>query len=57
MSAQLPHSGYAVQMNEHGRDPLIEVALEQQELFPIREVSRLTGVNAVTLRAWERRYG
>lgn len=26
-------------------------------LFPIREVSRLTGVNAVTLRAWERRYG
>lgn len=32
-------------------------ALEQQELFPIREVSRLTGVNPVTLRAWERRYG
>ena len=27
------------------------------ELFPIREVSRLTGVNPVTLRAWERRYG
>lgn len=26
-------------------------------LYPIREVSRLTGVNAVTLRAWERRYG
>ena len=25
--------------------------------LPIREVSRLTGVNAVTLRAWERRYG
>ncbi|GAA5172332.1 MerR family transcriptional regulator [Modicisalibacter zincidurans] len=25
-------------------------------LYPIREVSRLTGVNAVTLRAWERRY-
>lgn len=40
-------------MNEQGRDPLIEVGLEQQELFPIREVSRLTGVNAVTLRAWE----
>jgi len=31
--------------------------LEHQELFPIREVSRLTGVNPVTLRAWERRYG
>lgn len=27
------------------------------ELIPIREVSRLTGVNPVTLRAWERRYG
>ncbi|WP_177203531.1 MerR family transcriptional regulator [Marinospirillum celere] len=26
-------------------------------LYPIREVSRLTGVNTVTLRAWERRYG
>ena len=26
-------------------------------LFPIREVSRATGVNSVTLRAWERRYG
>ncbi|MBO1923915.1 MerR family transcriptional regulator [Thiomicrorhabdus sp. 6S3-12] len=28
-----------------------------QPLYPIREVSRLTGVNAITLRAWERRYG
>ncbi len=26
-------------------------------LYPIRTVSRVTGVNAVTLRAWERRYG
>lgn len=33
------------------------VPIEQEELFPIREVSRLTGVNPVTLRAWERRYG
>src|SRR5690606_18605331 len=32
-------------------------ALQQEELFPIREVSRLTGINPVTLRAWERRYG
>ncbi|MEN5091940.1 MerR family transcriptional regulator [Pseudomonas protegens] len=31
-------------------------ALEQGWL-PIREVARQTGVNAVTLRAWERRYG
>src|SRR5687767_4979777 len=30
---------------------------EPAELFPIRTVSNLTGVNAVTLRAWERRYG
>jgi len=27
------------------------------ESFPIRTVSEITGVNAVTLRAWERRYG
>jgi DNA-binding transcriptional MerR regulator len=27
------------------------------ELFPIRTVSDLTGVNPVTLRAWERRHG
>ncbi|MBD8483057.1 MerR family transcriptional regulator [Pseudomonas coleopterorum] len=27
------------------------------ELYPIREVARLTGINPVTLRAWERRYG
>ena len=33
------------------------VPLEQEDLFPIREVARLTGVNPVTLRAWERRYG
>lgn len=28
-----------------------------QQLYPIRTVSSLTGVNAITLRAWERRYG
>jgi DNA-binding transcriptional MerR regulator len=38
-------------------EPLSADSLKQQELFPIREVSRLTGVNPVTLRAWERRYG
>lgn len=31
--------------------------LDLHDLYPIREVSRLTGVNPVTLRAWERRYG
>lgn len=34
----------------------IAQALEDGWL-PIREVARQTGVNAVTLRAWERRYG
>jgi DNA-binding transcriptional MerR regulator len=38
-------------------DSLTSLHLEQEELFPIREVARLTGVNPVTLRAWERRYG
>ena len=31
--------------------------LKQDEFLPIREISRLTGINTVTLRAWERRYG
>jgi MerR family transcriptional regulator, light-induced transcriptional regulator len=30
---------------------------KQDEFLPIREISRLTGINTVTLRAWERRYG
>ena len=30
---------------------------QEHGLFPIGTVSRLTGVNSVTLRAWERRYG
>ncbi|MEJ2764880.1 MerR family transcriptional regulator [Photobacterium sp. MCCC 1A19761] len=29
----------------------------EQPYFAIKEVSELTGVNAVTLRAWQRRYG
>lgn len=28
-----------------------------EKLYPIREVAQLTGVNPVTLRAWQRRYG
>lgn len=40
--------------NDPGED--FARALEQGWL-PIREVARQTGVNAVTLRAWERRYG
>ena len=44
----------AVLLDEPGED--IGQALEDGWL-PIREVARQTGVNAVTLRAWERRYG
>ncbi|EXF95648.1 MerR family transcriptional regulator [Pseudomonas fluorescens HK44] len=29
----------------------------EDDWLPIRDVARITGVNAVTLRAWERRYG
>lgn len=29
----------------------------EDSLYPIRAVSNMTGVNAATLRAWERRYG
>lgn len=31
--------------------------VQETALYPIREVSERTGVNPVTLRAWERRYG
>jgi len=34
-----------------------DTTLEQEEYFPMRTVSAITGVNPVTLRAWERRYG
>jgi DNA-binding transcriptional MerR regulator len=35
----------------------MSVTEQREDLFPIRELSRLTGVNTVTLRAWERRHG
>lgn len=41
-------------MNGPGNDYLEALA---QGYLPIREVARHTGVNPVTLRAWERRYG
>ncbi|MEW5755552.1 MAG: MerR family transcriptional regulator [Pseudomonadota bacterium] len=31
--------------------------MHEDKLFPIRTVSQLTGVNPITIRAWERRYG
>lgn len=35
----------------------MQEAQQQDGFFPIGTVSSLTGVNSVTLRAWERRYG
>lgn len=34
-----------------------EIKGNQKQYFPIRTVSEITGVNSITLRAWERRYG
>ncbi len=31
--------------------------MDSEQKYPIREVSQITGVNPVTLRAWQRRYG
>lgn len=43
---------------QHPTLPVEDVAQAlEQGWLPIREVARQTGVNAVTLRAWERRYG
>jgi len=38
-------------------DPGQALTRADADVYPIREVARLTGVNPVTLRAWERRYG
>ncbi|WXL24385.1 MerR family transcriptional regulator [Ectopseudomonas mendocina] len=38
-------------------DRRVDAVQADTDLVPIREVARLTGVNPVTLRAWERRYG
>jgi MerR family transcriptional regulator, light-induced transcriptional regulator len=51
VSAQMPVT------TELARAPQPASAVAQEDLFPIREVSRRTGINPVTLRAWERRYG
>lgn len=41
---------------DKGSFPSGEVEVNETTL-PIREISKITGVNSVTLRAWERRYG
>ncbi|MFT2097151.1 MerR family transcriptional regulator [Marinomonas sp. 2405UD66-6] len=44
--------------NADASDVLDEsLVLDSSSYFPIRELSLKTGVNSVTLRAWERRYG
>ncbi|HKJ22942.1 MAG TPA: MerR family transcriptional regulator [Gammaproteobacteria bacterium] len=37
--------------------PITETTPEATDLYPIRTVCSITGLNPVTLRAWERRYG
>ncbi len=44
-------------MSENKRVKLARDEKTRDGLFPIRTVSNLTGVNSITLRAWERRYG
>ncbi|MDX1454811.1 MAG: MerR family transcriptional regulator [Gammaproteobacteria bacterium] len=44
-------------MTEQSPNPEAVADSIKQDKFPIRTVSSLTGVNSVTLRAWERRYG
>ena len=48
-------------MTEHddndNYEPGDDEVAAQAGYFPIRVVSQRTGVNSVTLRAWERRYG
>ena len=39
------------------KNPDLKQGETSQALFPIRTVSELTGVNSITLRAWENRYG
>jgi DNA-binding transcriptional MerR regulator len=39
------------------KKPQLEHLPDAEGLYPIRTVSSLTGVNSITLRAWERRYG
>lgn len=36
---------------------MTELLQQTADLYPIRTVSAITGINPVTLRAWERRYG
>jgi len=36
---------------------IVAAKSEAPELYPIRTIATLTGVNPITLRAWERRYG
>lgn len=44
--------------SEHAAgDDISYLTAIEQGYRPIRDVARVTGVNAVTLRAWERRYG
>ncbi|MDT3719253.1 MerR family transcriptional regulator [Pseudomonas oryzihabitans] len=52
----MPSSATPLPSSPGGEDQDYDSALHEGWL-PIREIARRTGVNAVTLRAWERRYG
>jgi DNA-binding transcriptional MerR regulator len=54
MYKHLPAYKGVTMATEHRNDSR---TLPSEGLIPIRTVSSLTGVNPVTLRAWERRYG
>jgi DNA-binding transcriptional MerR regulator len=56
MPVHSPTRGFAC-MTAPCSDPPSTLSLTGEELYPIREVARATGINPVTLRAWERRYG
>lgn len=55
----VPEGSIADGATAPGRDAPAAVGGERSVsgLFPIRVVAQLTGINAVTIRAWERRYG
>ena len=56
MSKHAQHDESNDHLVEDTSDAELQAALANN-MLPIREVSRITGVNPVTLRAWERRYG
>lgn len=55
-SSRMSTSGQAAGASLADVDPASSGLSSDDGLFPIRAVSSITGVNPITLRAWERRY-